>query len=924
MLNLSTQTIDKQDFSIFLRDLSTSLNVNLKHMIEDTIKIEDTNKNNKKNYHKSKKKIVKKKDLIIQQQKEKKKKENYENDIKKIDFLLKKTDVNVLFESINHLKTEEGKTVFKTKLLDYFWEKKNKYMNYVFLLYFNLKDKVKNEKIEKIQTVLSDYDCKSFMMKNMGQMLPPLDYWNQTEKRFEEWQLKTIKHIYNNESIIVKAPTSSGKSFIAMSSGIFHKKILYVCPAKPVVYQVGAHFTYMGYKVHFLVDNVSGYSYDSKTNIFIGTPEEIENNFLKIGVNFDYAVFDEIHNIDKKEDGDIYENIIKLLDCNFLALSATIKNIDFLKDIFLKLHPNKKINYVEYNKRFINQQRWIWNNNGYNKIHPFCSFENVNDLNITNNLPFTPNDCVELWECMDDIFEDIIDDFDENSPEEFFQEEKLLTLDDCRLYEKHLKEVCIQLSKTYPKLVQKIFNNFPIIKNKSHDNSNMIDFIKQSKKKDLFPMLMFHTEEKECKSIFENIFDSLDKQELQEYPFHYDILEKKQHLYEEYLSKRETYKSNIKVSQSTNPEYFIKDKMETFDRKEKDVFIQNINNYYLTKVGDLEKRYDEIKDEVIQKQITNLKREMNTFLQNPDFCYQDVFQKHKDFIFTRSNKPMDSDTIRNVRREIKKTLGIKIDYESSLFQMLKRGIGIYIDNMPDEYNWILQKLLSEKEIGIVISDRTLCLGIDLPVRSSCFLGINNNFFTNDEYLQMSGRAGRRGKDTQGNVIFYGDIDYIKLMKGDLPEIKGNTTSISNFYDVIDSSEKLYQNMINQDRVFQKIDGITINDKNKKLLWSMRRYPKSQFFLNELNKLEKKIYQEKEYNRETYLLEKINEITDYDIIKLYKSKRIENYDEVNKCKEYINILMYIHNNLNYQQYMITLKCVREIFSNINRMMFNYIL
>ena len=390
MLNLSTQTIDKQDFSIFLRDLSTSLNVNLKHMIEDTIKIEDTNKNNKKNYHKSKKKIVKKKDLIIQQQKEKKQKENYENDIKKLDFLLKKTDVNILFESINLLKTEEGKTVFKTKLLDYFWEKKNKYMNYVFLLYFNLKDKVKNEKIEKIQTVLSDYDCKSFMMKNMGQLLPPLDYWNQAEKRFEEWQLKTIKHIYKNESIIVKAPTSSGKSFIAMSSGIFHKKILYVCPAKPVVYQVGAHFTYMGYKVHFLVDNVSCYSYDSKTNIFIGTPEEIENNFLKIGVNFDYAVFDEIHNIDKKEDGDIYENIIKLLDCNFLALSATIKNIDFLKDIFLKLHPNKKINYVEYNKRFINQQRWLWNNNGYNKIHPFCSFENVNDLNsIIKNVSTT-------------------------------------------------------------------------------------------------------------------------------------------------------------------------------------------------------------------------------------------------------------------------------------------------------------------------------------------------------------------------------------------------------------------------------------------------------------------------------------------------------------------------------------------------------
>ena len=91
-------------------------------------------------------------------------------------------------------------------------------------------------------------------------------------KKFEDWQLETINNVNRGNSIIVKAPTSSGKSFIAMSAGIFHKKILYVCPAKPVVYQVGAHFIHMGYKVHFLVDNLSYNSYDSKTNIFIGVP----------------------------------------------------------------------------------------------------------------------------------------------------------------------------------------------------------------------------------------------------------------------------------------------------------------------------------------------------------------------------------------------------------------------------------------------------------------------------------------------------------------------------------------------------------------------------------------------------------------------------------------------------------------------------
>ena len=49
----------------------------------------------------------------------------------------------------------------------------------------------------------------------------------------------------------------------------------------------------MGYKVHFLLDNVSHYSYSPQTNIFIGTPTEIENCLLKTGTTFNYAVFDE-------------------------------------------------------------------------------------------------------------------------------------------------------------------------------------------------------------------------------------------------------------------------------------------------------------------------------------------------------------------------------------------------------------------------------------------------------------------------------------------------------------------------------------------------------------------------------------------------------------------------------------------------------
>ena len=97
---------------------------------------------------------------------------------------------------------------------------------------------------------------------------------------------------------------------------------------------------------------------------------------------------------------------------------------------------------------------------------------------------------------------------------------------------------------------------------------------------------------------------------------------------------------------------------------------------------------------------------------------------------------MSGNEIKSIKREIKKTTGKKIDYEDPLFQLLKRGIGIYIQSMPEEYNWIVQRLMGEKKLGIVISDKTLCMGIDLPIRSVCLTGYKNPNFTKEDYLQI--------------------------------------------------------------------------------------------------------------------------------------------------------------------------------------------
>ena len=136
--------------------------------------------------------------------------------------------------------------------------------------------------VEKLENLLLNYDYKTYMMKELSHLLPPLNFWDKNKIQFDSWQKDVIHKIKHKQSVLVKAPTSSGKTFIAMSTGIIHQKILYVCPAKPVVYQVGSHFVKMGYKVHYLVENMSHMSYDSKTNIFIGTPDMIEKYLYKI------------------------------------------------------------------------------------------------------------------------------------------------------------------------------------------------------------------------------------------------------------------------------------------------------------------------------------------------------------------------------------------------------------------------------------------------------------------------------------------------------------------------------------------------------------------------------------------------------------------------------------------------------------------
>ena len=904
------QDLDINNFNVFIRDLSSSVNNNLKHMIEDLDKENNNISTKSHNKIKNKKIVIKKKDLIIQQQNEKRYKQFIEEDKKTCEFLLKNINDKNPYLNFEKLKTEEGKLEYKFQLLERYWSKKKKYLDHVLNLYFHIKNmKIDlNEKrtkiMNKIDKILQEYDTKFFMFEKLGHLLPPLNFWDKGPPKLDSWQSEVIRMIQNNRSIIVRAPTSSGKTFIAMATGILHNKILYVCPAKPVAYQVGANFTKMGYRVHYLIEGHAHLNVSDKTNIYIGIPETIEKYIYKTGVHFNYAVFDEIHNMN-----DSYENSIKLLDCNFLALSATIKNSDYLIEKFNDLYPSKRIEYVEYNKRFINQQRWVYTDK-LKKVHPMSCLD-TNDLDSFNEISFTPNDCATLYEKLQEEFEDTDyeDRIDSLSPDNYFKDDQLLTLDDTKEYEQILKQELKEISKNYPRELEKLIDSFQTeVKSRSSDN-DFVSLFKKCKEKDLLPMILFHTDEDISKEIFEVINEELYESEKLEYPYHYVILEKKKEYYEDSFKKREIFASSIKIKTKTkDPLTEKREKMDEYDKNEKQKYQMNMIDFYnqcIAKCKGTENETNKIK---------NLEKELEEFIKYPDFGRVDHFRKHKDFCFTPC-EPMSGSEIRSIKKEIKKTTGKTIEYEDPLFQLLKRGIGLYIESMPEEYNWIIQKLMSQKKLGVVISDKTLCMGIDLPIRSVCFSGYKNPNFTKEDYLQMSGRAGRRGHDTSGNIIFHNIKNYRELMKGELPELTFKDKELNNSYKIVKSLNP----KINLDKLRINDTELIINPKMNKLLWYLKDYETSHSFVREFQKYEKKLFMTNERDREytlfSHILEGLLNCNDSSLLVQYKQSKIEDKKSKEIIKELGSVCKDIINCLHPMTYKILVENSHKIFNKI---------
>lgn len=153
----------------------------------------------------------------------------------------------------------------------------------------------------------------------------------------------------------------------------------------------------------------------------------------------------------------------------------------------------------------------------------------------------------------------------------------------------------------------------------------------------------------------------------------------------------------------------------------------------------------------------------------------DVFAPHPDFILTPMGFRLSALEFKEIKWQLRYELSEHSEDGHALVRSLRRGLGLYLQGLPAAYLRVVQTLAQAGRLALVLSDTSLAYGVNMPFRTCIFAeDSGTDILTALMVQQMAGRAGRRGLDRQGNIVFTGMTwDRIQtLMRGLLPDVVG--------------------------------------------------------------------------------------------------------------------------------------------------------
>jgi ATP-dependent RNA helicase DDX60 len=609
----------------------------------------------------------------------------------------------------------------------------------------------------------------SFQLTEMPDRLPPLSRYNRQFK-LEEWQCSVLAAIDDRQSAVVCAPTSSGKTLLSTYTCKNAKgTVLFVLPSEVLVWQVAStYYQFFKGNVTFCTDQITFQEVTGDAQIYIGTPKALELSISKVRgaagdemtkgerefmildggyKKFDYLVLDEVHTLNGPE-GDALQRIIKACSCPVLALSATIGNATQLRDWICSVQnmhmdatvidaPTKPQEVVlqEHFARFINLQRYVvTQTEGKDgkpkqklvKLHPVAAMTPdrlKNEPELIGGLSMTPSDLMDLWKRMRAIFPStVLEDLDD--PEFFFaqyvDESKRVTLNQTKEYETHLKSRLATLSESHPDLFERLRKAQlpPPLESKKDVSEILHGVVDQLKQADLLPAVAFQLNTYGAFNMFKTVLSSIESEQVAEFPnYRKDLIK---------LAREKAQMRKVAAGKAS------------------------------------------------KKNEAEAEEEAKTGFVDDSLVQEDTTKPHDKYVLSAVGKRLGQNEVEDIISDMKKS-GENVDINHALIRGLRRGIAIYTNEVGFAcYRRQVQMLAQKGRLAVVFSDEALAYGVNMPFRSCIFCGDMGNDLTPLIAQQMQGRAGRRGLDVQGSVIYLGmDWPYIEnLMLGQISHVTG--------------------------------------------------------------------------------------------------------------------------------------------------------
>ena len=163
-----------------------------------------------------------------------------------------------------------------------------------------------------------------------------------------------------------------------------------------------------------------------------------------------------------------------------------------------------------------------------------------------------------------------------------------------------------------------------------------------------------------------------------------------------------------------------------------------------------------------------------------------------------------------------------------LTDLLQRGIAYHHSGMLPLLKEIVEILFSKGLIKVIFTTETLAIGLNLPVRSCIFTSYRKyddesqgmRMLNTDEYTQICGRAGRRGKDTKGYVFYLPDRqpedkdDVKKMMCGSKTRLQSRMKFDYDFIlKTIQSNNLNWMDLVEKSYYYEQVKRIMNDIKN---------------------------------------------------------------------------------------------------------------